>query len=840
MNILTSTGSITIEVSASALGARAAQNITATLSLDNVGPSATFIGTDKVDAGTSYASTSKNTLVVKFAEAGAGLNNLDVFLDLTQFNGRSSARAENCTSSGDEWSCYWYNENAFGRQSGELLPIKVMAATKDDVGNAVAGITEGSAVLDRDAPALLSNISIMSIGASGETAYHQSADVLVINANVSDNTTKVSAAADLSRFYASGHTADPATCTLFGSGKYLCNWQTTPIKNGYFTSPITFNFSDFVGNSLITTQQVEVFATTAEQPNNFGLSVDYDNMLPAKGISRMTLGLMGNYLISVPFRLTGGSGAEVIRLAVDNCTVGNDTSLYTTYFQNQKSIPLARGITQAGELNRAEFYFGYNGGKFSSAQINGLASFNVKCSLSIFQKNGNIVYTVPEVESFTFPVTLRDSAIGGPPGIVVADKIQSMKDNWWTEQKWITSVYKILNTIEYWCQLSKSIVYMWQNLLTLEFLGKGMMNSNIVGVKQLGQVVYTIGCNLYEGFGTVVWAVWFGQKNPGGTKRCGIKPYVVPNQLPPPITTLKEALASNTQKFNLRYICGWATCEYAFAELSSLTGGNILNNLLSGNEIQLVKEAAGEGTKAAGGAAAGTANPATPATGSSPATPTQATPTDANYFLRRYFNIYPDDSLNPRNSIILSAASMCLPGVFYNLNKYRQINCRYILCLQNVTTAGGDLSVCDESQSQAWCLTLWGELFEIIGPARVLGVISQQVKNLFANAIPEGLDLIFKSTICTSGKGIGETKSWEELIFCDIGAAYYTFIDNYNRLKGMGSISFSNPDVEDACAKVFGNETDSGSSGTTTTTKAGGTSTITFGPATTTTTLVTT
>lgn|GEM_PF-4489546 len=818
-----STGEITIEVSASNPdGGRSALNITTTLAIDNVGPSVTFIGTDKVDSGISYAGVSGNTIIVKLNEAGAGLNNLNVFLDLAQFSGRSSVRANNCTQSGDEWSCYWFNVNAFGRESGAALPIKVMSTTKDDVGNAVTGISAGSAVLDRDAPVLLSNITIISAGAFGETAYHQSGDALVIIANVSDNTTKVSATADLSRIVVSGPSASPGACNLFSAGKYSCSWQTPAIKNGYFIAPITFNISDFVGNYITKTQDVEVFATTAESPDNFNLNIDYSDMIPAKGISRMVMTLLPNYLISVPFYLNGD--ADVLRLIVDNCSVGNDTSLYATYFQNQKNPTLAREATQSGQVNRAEFYFGYQGGRFSTAQINGLAGFNVRCNLNIFEKKGNIVYTAPEIEKFEFPVTLRESAIGGPPGIAVAEKIQSMKDNWWTEQKWITSVYKVLDTIEFWCTISKSIVYMWQNFLTLEFTGKAMVESNVPVVKEVGKVVYSLGCNLYEGFGGIVWTVWFGTKNPGGLKRCGTANFYAAPELPAPITTIDKALAYD-KKFNLRYICGWATCEYAFADLSNITGGNLLNNLLSGVKI-------GEaGEVSTGTAAAGAAQPTAAAT---PAASAKEDTNNANYIMRRYLNIYPDDALNPRNSLLLSAASLCLPGVFYNLDKYRQINCKYILCLENVTTAGGDLSVCDESKSQAWCLTIWGEVFEVLGPARVLGVISQQIRNLFANAIPTGLDLIFKSTICTSSKGLGQTKSWSELLFCDLPSYYYTFIDNYNRLKGMGAISFKRPAYEDACSKVFGNETSSGDSGTTTTTAGSGISTITFGPTTTT------
>jgi len=802
VTLMSPTGQISIDVSASdTAGNTATSTVTKTIQLDNLGPDVTFIGTDKLENSISYAKTAKNTLVVRLSETGAGINDNNIFLDLTQFNGMYSVQADNCTQ-GAVWACYWYNVNAYGRNSGDRLKIIVLPTSTDDVGNPASGLSEAEIVLDKEPPRLL-NITITSVGSLGETEYHQSGDLLKIEANISDNESSVTAVADLSNLFMSGHDAEYATCTAYGSNSYTCQWTTDAIKTGYYKTIINFNLSDFVGNELLTTESIEVFETSEEIPNNFVLIVDEDEMLPENGVSRLTMSLIGNYLISVPFYVSGSN--EVLRLTVDECKIENDTGLYTTYFQNQLNPDLARPATQSGKWNRVEFYFGYNGARFSSPQINGLDDFRVTCNLNIYQKQGNVVYPIPEIEKFEFEIDLRDSALGGPPGEVVADKIQQTKDNWLTESKWITDIYKFLDWAEFICRTGKSLVMMWQQFLVLENVGYALMKSPNTAMQAIGKPIFQAGCHAYEGLGGIFWTVWFGadKRAKGASKRCSVVSadnYIKPQPLPSQPTTIAEALKKSEGKFNMRWICGWATCEYGLLELSEYTGGNVINNILSGVDV-------GEEE-------------------------------DLNQFLRQRLHIHLDDSFNARNSILFSAASMCLPGVFYNLNKYRQINCKYISCLENVTTAGGDFSVCDEAKSQAWCLSFWGEVFEVIGPARVLGVLSQQIRGIFVNFIPVTLDNIFKSAVCEKT----DQKNWAYIWFCDVPSVIYSAIDTYGRAAGIGAVfsidkMFSKPDVEDVCAQVFPkNETSGDDSSTPTTTNKGGSSTITFGPDTTTTT----
>jgi len=67
---------------------------------------------------------------------------------------------------------------------------------------------------------------------------------------------------------------------------------------------------------------------------------------------------------------------------------------------------------------------------------------------------------------------------------------------------------------------------------------------------------------------------------------------------------------------------------------------------------------------------------------------------------------------DPYNSLILSIATLCIPGIIYNLEKMRQIQCRYISCLENEVGAGAaTIDSCSKLRSYQWCKYCFGEIF---------------------------------------------------------------------------------------------------------------------------------
>jgi hypothetical protein len=66
--------------------------------------------------------------------------------------------------------------------------------------------------------------------------------------------------------------------------------------------------------------------------------------------------------------------------------------------------------------------------------------------------------------------------------------------------------------------------------------------------------------------------------------------------------------------------------------------------------------------------------------------------------ISNYFGKSPSDYLNVKDSMVLSLVTFCIPGIIYNLNKYRQIQCMYAYCLQEYVKAGLPISVCEDQK----------------------------------------------------------------------------------------------------------------------------------------------
>ena len=69
---------------------------------------------------------------------------------------------------------------------------------------------------------------------------------------------------------------------------------------------------------------------------------------------------------------------------------------------------------------------------------------------------------------------------------------------------------------------------------------------------------------------------------------------------------------------------------------------------------------------------------------------------------------------NPRDSIVWSTLTLCIPGILHNLQKLRNIECKFIKCLENNVEAGVPVSVCRLERTYATCMFVWGEIFHLI------------------------------------------------------------------------------------------------------------------------------
>ena len=90
---------------------------------------------------------------------------------------------------------------------------------------------------------------------------------------------------------------------------------------------------------------------------------------------------------------------------------------------------------------------------------------------------------------------------------------------------------------------------------------------------------------------------------------------------------------------------------------------------------------------------------------------------------------------SPKESLVLSLATGCLPGIVHNLQKRRQIECYYVLCLKNAAVEGVSLYTCDEQKAYLECMFIYGEIFQIIPFAGFFKGLAQQVSTIFSDPL---------------------------------------------------------------------------------------------------------
>ncbi|MBD3310033.1 hypothetical protein GF351_02330 [Candidatus Woesearchaeota archaeon] len=105
----------------------------------------------------------------------------------------------------------------------------------------------------------------------------------------------------------------------------------------------------------------------------------------------------------------------------------------------------------------------------------------------------------------------------------------------------------------------------------------------------------------------------------------------------------------------------------------------------------------------------------------------------------------PAEYMNIKDSMVLSMLTFCIPGVIYNLNKYRQVQCLYAYCLQEYSQAGLPLSVCEDQKHYLTCKYIMGEVFNLIPFVAIFdhytGLIKEALSDPFS-MIGTGLGLL--------------------------------------------------------------------------------------------------
>lgn len=89
--------------------------------------------------------------------------------------------------------------------------------------------------------------------------------------------------------------------------------------------------------------------------------------------------------------------------------------------------------------------------------------------------------------------------------------------------------------------------------------------------------------------------------------------------------------------------------------------------------------------------------------------------------------------MNAKDSLVLSLLTICVPGIIYNLQKYREIQCGYINCLEESTATGVPADACDKVKEYQTCKYLYGEIFQIIPFTAFYNYFVGMIKNALSD-----------------------------------------------------------------------------------------------------------
>ena len=89
--------------------------------------------------------------------------------------------------------------------------------------------------------------------------------------------------------------------------------------------------------------------------------------------------------------------------------------------------------------------------------------------------------------------------------------------------------------------------------------------------------------------------------------------------------------------------------------------------------------------------------------------------------------------MNVKESMILSIMTICLPGIIYNLQKYREIQCGYINCLEETMLTGIPADACDKVKEYQTCKYIYGEIFQAIPFTAFYNYFVNMIKNALSD-----------------------------------------------------------------------------------------------------------
>lgn len=288
------------------------------VTFDNTPPVATRFYSGFVDdTGNNWVRDSNNTISLDITETGSGMSNGNVFLDFSAWGRQDIAGGigggvtllgpNSCVPG---WTCVW-NGIRTDRRSGQALYLTPAAGSTDDAKNALQPAT-GTFRVDVDGPEAV-EINVTAVSEIGKTSFVASGDALEIHAYVLDHT-PVEGYANFSEVLPDmPFQLQEGECVEFESSdpeivSYVdrfwhdsqqrmwdCSWDIGPIIEvpsdirTAHEAGIGFVFTDLLGNEVDAEEEIEILGKENVTPDYWAYT--WVGQSPEKGIDRFVWGI---------------------------------------------------------------------------------------------------------------------------------------------------------------------------------------------------------------------------------------------------------------------------------------------------------------------------------------------------------------------------------------------------------------------------------------------------------------------------------------------------------------------------------------------------------------------
>ena len=135
------------------------------------------------------------------------------------------------------------------------------------------------------------------------------------------------------------------------------------------------------------------------------------------------------------------------------------------------------------------------------------------------------------------------------------------------------------------------------------------------------------------------------------------------------------------------------------------------------------------------------------------------------------------------DNIITSFIGLCIPGIFYQFDQMRQIECTYIKCLkENVANGITTVDICQKTKGYLYCKYILGEVMEML-PFDILTMGVQFLMNIVKN--PTGVFFAVLNKLCSLEGCLLPVEGGLWVKICGFFGYFYKLLDIANDVVGV-------------------------------------------------------